>query len=65
MIGPFLPETAARMADMLGYEKDSPAWQEALSPACNAPEWGGFYPPGHVVAKPEALFPRLETDGKA
>ncbi len=55
LLGPFLPETAAKMLAMLDVPADAalPAdWQ-----------WGGALTDGHVTRKPEMLFPRIETAG--
>ncbi len=53
MIAPFLPETAERIAVLLGVEigrlaDPAPAWGEALEP-------------GHQLAPPEPLFPRIDV----
>jgi methionyl-tRNA synthetase len=54
LIGPFLPETSARMSALLGCEptrlgEPAPAWFES-------------FVPGHEVAEPEPLFPRIEVE---
>ncbi len=58
LLGPFLPETAAAVRNLLGL------------PAGDAlrVEWGGTFPEGHQVQPPEILFPRIEEtedDGDA
>ena len=57
LIAPFLPETAAKIGALIGLEI-SP-----LSQAAGA--WGTTFPAGHRVAPPEALFPRIEVDGRS
>ncbi|HZP42072.1 MAG TPA: methionine--tRNA ligase [Candidatus Binatia bacterium] len=53
LVEPFLPETAVRIATLLGF----PAGRLA---ALDLP-WGAAFPPGHRTAPPEPLFPRVET----
>jgi methionyl-tRNA synthetase len=55
LIAPFMPETAGKLAAMLDAEPGTLA--EA------APPWTKTFLPGHRVAKPEPLFPRIETEG--
>ncbi len=53
LIEPFMPETAQRLAEMLDTD-----------PGClaePAPVWGETFSPGHEVAKPQTLFPRIEV----
>ncbi|RMF23570.1 MAG: methionine--tRNA ligase, partial [Deltaproteobacteria bacterium] len=57
MIAPFLPETAARIASLLGVDVGRLA-----DPA---PAWGEAFVPGHQLAPPEPLFPRIEVDKQA
>ena len=52
LAAPFLPETAARIADLLAL----PA--EAVGGP--TPAWGRALPAGHRVKPPAALFPRIE-----
>ena len=52
LIEPAMPETAARIAAMLGAEPGR------LADA--APAWRRSYAAGHVVQAPEPLFPRVE-----
>ncbi len=53
LIDPFMPETAERLRNMLSVHP------EPLSLA--APAWGGVFVPGHQLADPESLFPRLDV----
>lgn len=53
LIGPFMPETAARMAALLNTDPGDLGQQ----PPC----WGQSFADGHLLSKPEALFPRIET----
>ena len=57
LLGPFLPETAAAIRNLLGL----PAGDALRT------EWGGSFPEGHQVQPPKILFPRIEeteSDGK-
>ena len=54
LLGPFLPETSARMSALLGTEP------ERL--ADPAPAWGESFADGHELSAPEPLFPRLDVD---
>jgi methionyl-tRNA synthetase len=56
LIAPFLPETSARMSDML---RTAPA--RLCEPAG---EWGKTFAAGHELAAPQPLFPRIETEPK-
>ena len=53
LTAPFIPETAARIADLLGLPP------EGL--ALPGPAWGAAFAPGHALGKPVALFPRIES----
>ncbi|MEE8312116.1 MAG: methionine--tRNA ligase [Candidatus Binatia bacterium] len=53
LIRPFMPETSERIADLLGCEPG------ALAEAPG--EWGETFAAGHLVQKPEPLFPRIEV----
>ena len=53
LIGPFMPETAARMAALLNTDPGDLGQQ----PPC----LGQSFADGHLLSKPEALFPRIET----
>jgi len=53
LAAPFLPETSTRLAGMLGFPADR---LDELDLA-----WGTAFAPGHRTAKPEPLFPRIET----
>jgi methionyl-tRNA synthetase len=53
LAAPFLPETAARIVELLAL----PA-ERAL--ALPGPAWGDAFPSGHTVHPPVALFPRIE-----
>src|SRR5438552_2635016 len=53
LVEPFMPETAARLAAMLGL----PAARLA---ALELP-WGQAFPAGHRTAAPEPLFPRVDA----
>ncbi|RMD83871.1 MAG: methionine--tRNA ligase [Candidatus Dadabacteria bacterium] len=57
LVGPFLPETAARMTAMLGVQS------ERLGDP--APAWGTTFEPGHEVAAPQPLFPRIDVGQQA
>lgn len=54
---PFLPRTAARMAEQLGIELAASGWVDALS-------WGRLAP-GTRTGKPQPIFPRLEAEARA
>ena len=49
---PFLPDTAARIAEQIGVALDARSWPAALT-------WGQL-PPGTQVSEPHPIFPRLE-----
>ena len=53
LVEPFMPETAARLATLLGL----PATRFA---ALDLP-WGQAFPAGHRTAAPEPLFPRVDA----
>jgi methionyl-tRNA synthetase len=53
LLRPFLPDTSARMLDMLAAPADA-----TLAAAWS---WGTTFAPGHVTGKPEMLFPRIDT----
>jgi methionyl-tRNA synthetase len=53
LAAPFIPETAARIIDLLGLPV------QALQ--LPGPAWGTAFAPGHTVQKPVPLFPRIET----
>ncbi len=53
LIAPFMPETSARIAGLLGVE----AGRLEEDP----PVWGANFKAGHRVSEPAALFPRIET----
>jgi len=53
LVEPFMPETAARLAALLGL----PAARLA---ALDLP-WGQAFPAGHRTAAPEPLFPRVDA----
>jgi methionyl-tRNA synthetase len=53
LVAPFLPETAERIAGMLGLP---PTQLVDL-----ATPWGEAFAPGHGTKAPEPLFPRVET----
>ncbi len=55
LISPVLPETAGRMAEHLGMELPELIGLERL-------ELTGLIPAGTRIAKPPALFPRIDTD---
>ncbi|HLK12973.1 MAG TPA: methionine--tRNA ligase [Candidatus Binatia bacterium] len=55
LVEPFLPETAARLARLLGLPAD-------VLGRLDLP-WGDAFPAGHRTAAPEALFPRVEVPG--
>ena len=52
LASPFLPDTAARLATLLALP--------AAGLAAPWPAWGRAFVPGHTVASPVALFPRIE-----
>jgi methionyl-tRNA synthetase len=54
LIAPFLPETSARIAGLLGCEPG-----RLCEPAG---EWGETFAPGHQLGAPEPLFPRIEVE---
>jgi len=53
LVAPFLPETAERIAGMLGLPTTRLA--DLAAP------WGEAFAPGHGTKAPEPLFPRVET----
>ncbi len=54
LIAPFMPETAARIAALLGVE---------IGPLAQpTPIWGQNFKKGHRVSEPASLFPRIETE---
>ena len=54
MVRPFMPETAVRITELLGYDGGALA---------DAPgEWGRTFPRDHVVQRPQPLFPRIEVE---
>jgi methionyl-tRNA synthetase len=53
LVEPFLPETARRLAALLGFD---PARLGEL----DLP-WGSAFPPAHRTAAPEPLFPRVDA----
>jgi len=53
LVEPFLPETACRLADLLGLPAERLADLDLA--------WGAAFPAGHATAAPVALFPRVET----
>ncbi len=52
LAAPFIPETAARIAELLSLPD--------RSLALPGPTWGTTFGDGHVVQKPVPLFPRIE-----
>ncbi len=57
LIAPFMPETSVRIAELL-----------ATDPGLlgdPAPPWYASFTPGHKLAKPEPLFPRIESSDKS
>jgi methionyl-tRNA synthetase len=52
LVEPFLPETAVRLVEMLGFPR------ERLT-ALDLP-WGEAFAVGHTTAAPQPLFPRIE-----
>ena len=54
LIDPFMPETAARMRALLRCDPGRLA-----DPA---PAWFTTFAPGHQLAPPEPLFPRIEVE---
>ncbi len=57
LIAPFMPETSARIAEMLRTE---PA---QIGRLCDpAPPWFKTFRPGHEVEAPQPLFPRIEVE---
>lgn len=57
LIAPFMPETAERITTMLRTE---PSQIGTLGEP--APVWFKTFRPGHEVAAPEPLFPRIEVE---
>jgi methionyl-tRNA synthetase len=53
LVEPFLPETALRLAGMLGLPAERLADLDVA--------WGRAFEPGHRTASPEPLFPRVEA----
>jgi len=53
LVEPFLPETAARLAALLGLPPERLANLDL--------PWGEAFPPAHRTAPPEPLFPRVEV----
>jgi methionyl-tRNA synthetase len=53
LVEPFLPETAARVAHLLGVPAERMADLDL--------PWGAAFPPGHQTLPPEPLFPRVEV----
>ena len=56
LISPFMPDTAARIAELLNADPKSLAE--------TAPAWFTTYADGHTVQPAEPLFPRIDVDGK-
>lgn len=56
LLSPFLPETANELYVLLNAP---PTASSRRSP------WGQFFPAGHRVNPPKALFPRIELDAKS
>ena len=56
LISPFMPDTAARIAELLNA--DPKPFAET------APAWFTSYVDGHSVQPAEPLFPRIDVDGK-
>ncbi len=54
LLAPFMPETSAKIATLLGAE--------AGRLADPAPPWRRSFCPGHLVGQPERLFPRIEIE---
>jgi methionyl-tRNA synthetase len=54
LLAPFMPETATRIATLLGIEVS-----ELSAPM---PTWFDSFPGDHRVARPEPLFPRVEVE---
>jgi methionyl-tRNA synthetase len=54
LLAPFMPETAARIATLLGIE--------VTKLAAPMPTWFDSFPADHRVAQAEPLFPRLEVE---
>jgi methionyl-tRNA synthetase len=57
LIAPFMPDTARRIAGMLGVDP-KPLGEPA-------PAWSTSFAPGHTLAPAEALFPRIEIPDAA
>lgn len=55
LIEPFLPDTARELRALLAIPENA---DDASA------KWGEFFSPGHKVASPKVLFPRIETDPK-
>jgi methionyl-tRNA synthetase len=56
LISPFMPDTAARIAELLNADPKSLAE--------TAPAWFTTYADSHAVQAAEPLFPRIDVDGK-
>ena len=54
LLAPFMPDTSERIAALVGADPGA----LAQAPAA----WGTTFGAGHVVGKPEPLFPRLQTE---
>lgn len=59
VLGPVMPETAAKMAQFLGFGED----EELVSHLGSGGKWGMF-PAGQTVTQTTALFPRVEVKKK-
>lgn len=55
LVAPFLPETAQRIAGLLGLPAQTLARLDL--------PWGAAFPPGHRTRPPETLFPRVDQPG--
>jgi methionyl-tRNA synthetase len=53
LAAPFIPETSARIAELLNLPADALRMPGAA--------WGTAFPAGHTVQKPVPLFPRIEV----
>ncbi|MFT4569515.1 MAG: methionyl-tRNA synthetase [Hyphomicrobiaceae bacterium] len=53
LIAPFMPETSAKISELLNT-----APERLADPA---PQWGAFYANNHQLSAPEPLFPRIEV----
>lgn len=54
-----MPETSSRMLHLLNRPEDARDVEAADG------RWGQHFPPGHVVGKPEILFPRIDVEAPA